>query len=219
MKDLSKNDHENDDIFEGNGLPDELVADMMMEFCEISIPQFLEYFTELCEDQKRLKDEIMAFLCFLCEAFAISNLNDGDYIRYRFIKQFSPKLKKSIFSRFITNRVEMYHEAHIEKKCLGIWDVNGKYSSDNFIFLAITILGDMIYYPDSKSITTYDEYINSNFPIRDFEFQFKIQQQFFIFMLFRFKELIKCLEVIVEPIDTTSTDNDDSFEHDDYDDD
>lgn len=230
MKDLNKNDdydlyleetkgnyEDEEDIVEGNGLPDELVGDMMMEFCEDSIPNVLEHFKELSEDQERLEDEIMAFHCFLCEVFAIININDGDYIRYRFIKQFSPNRKKSTFSCFINNRVEMYHEMHTEKKSIGIWDCNKNYySDDNFILHAITILGDMIYYPDSKSITTYDEYLITRIPIRDYDFQFKIQLKFQLFMMFKFHDLIECLETIIEPLDKIASNND-NFDY--YDDD
>ena len=90
----------------------------------------------------------------------------------------------------------MYHDAHGEKKVIGIWDVNKEYDSDNFVYIAISILGDMIYYPESKSITAYDEYINTNIPIREPMYQFGIQANFKLFFMFELPEILKCLQEI-----------------------
>lgn len=196
--DCDDDDSGYDDVERGNGLPDDFIGDWMMKLCDISIPEAVEHFKRLSEDPERLEDEIMAFLCYLCEAFAIANENDGDYIRYRFIKKFSYNRKKNTFSRFINDRVEMYHDSHIEQKVIGIWDVNKEYDSDNFVYIAISILGDMIYYPESKSITEYDEYINTNIPIREPMYQIDIQVSFKFFVMFQLRETLKCLQEITK---------------------
>lgn len=194
--DCHDDDSDYDDVECGNGLSDELVGDMMMELCDISLPRIIEHFKKLNEDPERLEDEIMAFLCYLCEALAIANENDGDYIRYRFIKKFSYNRKKTTFSHFINDRVEMYHDAHVEQKVIGIWDVNKEYDSDNFVYIAISILGDMIYYPESKSIASYDEYINTTIPFKEPIYQFWIQASFKLFVMFELREILNCLQEI-----------------------
>lgn len=193
---------------DSNGLPDEAVGDIFAFLCRSALPIVFNVFANLNEDKERIEDEIIAFLCFLCETAAIANNNDPEYIRYRLVKEFRDSRYGSSFSRFINNRVEIYHQAHFSKKVrMPIYDSDDWASEASFLDAGLSVLQEMIYHPNSKVIESFTDYLEYKIPAREIMFQLTLTFDVLIFQARDLLSILKAIEEAVAPFDSAEDDD------------